>query len=138
MLLTRKACYALIIVKHLAANAQTDTFSANDLAEIYGFPREALAKILQHLARAGLLVSQHGVNGGYMLASDPRQITVLDVIKASQATTRISLRGKHWRHLQALPGYDQLRTVSQVVEDALRRVTVADMRSAASVFSRVA
>jgi Rrf2 family protein len=137
MLLTRKACYALIIVNHLANNMHADTFSANDLAEIYGFPHEALAKILQHLARAGLLVSHHGVNGGYMLARDPHQITVLDVIQASQAMTRIAPRGKHWRHLQSLPSYDQLRTVSQVVEDALRRVTVADMGSAATVLSRV-
>src|SRR5688572_23668733 len=88
MLLTRRACYGLIIIKHLAENASPRTFSANDLAELYGFPQEALAKILQQLARAGLLLSHHGVNGGYTLARDPHQITVLDVIKASQGTTQ--------------------------------------------------
>ncbi|MGB8888666.1 MAG: Rrf2 family transcriptional regulator [Candidatus Korobacteraceae bacterium] len=32
--------------------------------------------------RAGLLLSQHGINGGYVLAHDPRKITALEVIRA--------------------------------------------------------
>jgi hypothetical protein len=34
------------------------------------------------------------------------------------------------KYLQSLPGYDQLLTVSQVAEDALRGVTVADIKTA--------
>ena len=40
------------------------SFSAKDLADFYGLPQEALAKILQRLARAGLLLSHHGIKGG--------------------------------------------------------------------------
>ena len=56
---------------------------------------------------------------------------MLDVIKACHGITRPHIRGKHWRRLEALPGYDQLLMVNQVVEDALRRVTIADMNSMA-------
>ena len=35
--------------------------SAKDVADAYGIPQEALAKILQRLVKAGLLHSQHGI-----------------------------------------------------------------------------
>ena len=71
MLLTRKAWYGLIAVKHLAEQPRQNSFSAKDLANSYGFPQEALAKILQGLARAGLLLSHHGIKGGYTLVRAP-------------------------------------------------------------------
>jgi DNA-binding IscR family transcriptional regulator len=64
MLLTRTACYGLIAVKHLAEQPRESSFSAKDLADFHGFPQEALAKILQRLARTGLLLSHHGIKGG--------------------------------------------------------------------------
>jgi len=131
MLLTRKAWYGLIAVKHLAEQPRQNSFSAKDLANSYGFPQEALAKILQGLARAGLLLSHHGIKGGYTLVRDPDQISVLDVIKASEEAPGDAIHGKHWRHLESLPGYHQLHMVSQTVEDALRRVTIADIKEQA-------
>jgi hypothetical protein len=56
MLLTRRACYGLLAAQHLAEHAGEGSFSANDLAELYGLPHEALAKILQRLATAGVLM----------------------------------------------------------------------------------
>jgi len=52
----------------------------------------------------------------------PTRISVLDVIKASEEAPGDAIHGKHWRHLESLPGYHQLHMVSQIVEDALRRV----------------
>ena len=76
MLLTRKACYGLIAVRHLAEQPRESSFSAKDLADFHGFPQETLTEILQRLARAGLVLSHHGVKGGYALARDPHQISV--------------------------------------------------------------
>jgi Rrf2 family protein len=132
MLLTRKAWYGLIAVKHLAEQPRQNSFSAKDLANSYGFPQEALAKILQGLARAGLLLSHHGIKGGYTLARDPRQISVLDVIKASEEAPRESVHEKHEPDLKSVPGYHQLHMVSQIVEDALRQLTIADIKEQAS------
>ena len=131
MLLTRTTCYGLIAVKHLAEQPRESSFSGKDLADFHGFPQEALAKILQGLARAGLLLSHHGIKGGYTLVRDPDQISVLDVIKASEEAPGDAIHGKHWRHLESLPGYHQLHMVSQIVEDALRRVTIADIKEQA-------
>jgi Rrf2 family protein len=55
---------------------------ASKLAEYHGVPEAYLAKHLQALSRAGILASEPGARGGYRLARDPDQITVLDVVEA--------------------------------------------------------
>ena len=64
MLLTWRTCYGLLAAQHLAEHAGEGSLSANDLAEFYELPHEALAKILQRLATAGVLMSHHGIKGG--------------------------------------------------------------------------
>ena len=132
MLLTRRACYGLLAAQHLAEHAGEGSFSANDLAEFYGLPLEALAKILQRLATSGVLLSHHGINGGYTLARDPRHISVFDVIKASEGSRRSGIHGEHWRHLESAPGYHALCKVSEVVEDMLCELTIENIEEKAS------
>jgi Rrf2 family cysteine metabolism transcriptional repressor len=132
MLLTRRACYGLLAAHHLAEHAGEGSFSANDLAEFYGLPHEALAKILQRLATAGVLMSHHGIKGGYTLARDPRRISVFDVIKASEEPRRSGIHGELWQHLESAPGYHALCKVSQVLEDMLRGLTIEDIEEKAS------
>jgi Rrf2 family protein len=98
----------------------------------YGLPHEALAKILQRLATAGLLMSHHGIKGGYTLARDPRYISVFDVIKASEGLRRSGIHGEPWRHVESVPGYHTLCKVSQIVEDMLRELTIEDIEEKAS------
>src|SRR5229473_2546881 len=66
MLLTRRACYGLIAAKHLAEHAGEGSFSAHDLAECYGLPHEALAKVLQRLSAAGVLMSPPREQGRHL------------------------------------------------------------------------
>src|SRR6266566_463142 len=124
MLLTRRACYGLMAAKHLVEHAGEGSFSSHDLAECYGLPHEALAKVLQRLSAAGVLMSHHGIKGGYTLARDPRYISVFDVIEASERQRRSG--GERLRHLESVPGYHQLRMVHQVVADMLRELTIED------------
>ena len=80
--LSKKADYALLAMRHLAAQADRDAVSAREVAEAYDIPAELLAKVLQQLARAGLLGSHHGIRGGYALARPAKEMTVADVIQA--------------------------------------------------------
>ncbi len=80
--LSKKADYGLIAVKHLAMRGQAASCSATDIAESYGIPAQLMAKVLQKLAKRGLLVSRHGSNGGYALARAAADITALEVISA--------------------------------------------------------
>ena len=96
--LTKKADYALMAMKHFAENAQRGALSAKDVADSYGIPPEALAKILQRLAKAGLLHSQHGIKGGYTLARPAHAISAFEVIQAIDGplfiTSCVTVRGE--------------------------------------------
>ena len=86
--LTKKADYGLMAMKHLAEHVDQGACSAKDVAEAYGIPQEALAKILQRLAKVGLVRSQHGMNGGYTLTRDARMISAFEVIKARKHSSK--------------------------------------------------
>ncbi len=64
----KKADYALIAMKHLAIRPDAASASAREIAEQYDIPVELMAKVLQRLARRGLVTSHQGTRGGYRLA----------------------------------------------------------------------
>jgi Rrf2 family protein len=81
--LSKKADYALMAMKHLAARHDAGaSASAREIAETYEIPLELLAKVLQRLVRARLLVSVQGTRGGYRLGRSPLTIPVADVVQA--------------------------------------------------------
>jgi FeS assembly SUF system regulator len=132
--LTKKADYGLIAVKHLAECGQ-GACSAKDIAEAYGMPQEALAKILQRLVKAGLLQSQHGTNGGYILARDARTITAFEVIKSIDGPLLItSCTTQHGDCEQSsrCTVREPLRKVNESIQDVLSRITIADMKEEAA------
>ena len=72
----------MIALKHLALHDGEGISSASDIAEIYGISAPLMAKVLQRLARKGLLRARHGSTGGYELARKASQITALEAISA--------------------------------------------------------
>ena len=129
--LTKKADYGLMAVKHLAEHAELGARSAKDMADCYGIPPEALAKILQRLVKAGLLHSQHGTNGGYTLARDPARISAFEVIRAIDGPVRITscvtVRGECGQS-DRCNIREPLRRVNHRIEELLRRITIAEMK----------
>jgi len=79
--LTRKTDYALVAVAALAA-WMPRAASARDLADRLGIPSAMLRNVLKDLATAGILESVQGAHGGYLLARDPSEVLVGDVIRA--------------------------------------------------------
>lgn len=129
--LTKKADYGLMAMKHLAEHADQGACSAKDVADAYGIPQEALAKILQRLAKAGLLNSLHGTNGGYTLARDANRISAFEVIRAIDGplfiTSCITVRGE-CDQTDRCTIREPLRRVNQSIEDVLRRITISEMK----------
>ena len=90
--LSKKADYALIAMKHLAhKDAGATSTCAREIAEQYDIPLELMAKVLQRLVRAGLLVSTQGTRGGYTLSRPSSAISVADVIRAVALFSRCQL-----------------------------------------------
>jgi Rrf2 family protein len=80
--LSKKAEYALMAMKHLAVRTDAASASAREIAEQYDIPIELMAKVLQQLARRGLLTSHQGTRGGYRLSRPTASISVADIIQA--------------------------------------------------------
>ena len=80
--LSKKADYALIAMKHLTLHNDRGAASAREIAEQYDIPIELMAKVLQRLARRGLLTSHQGTRGGYRLGRASSAISVADIIQA--------------------------------------------------------
>ena len=80
--LSKKADYGLIALKHLANHRQEHACSANEIAEEYGISATLMAKVLQKLAKQGLVAAKHGSTGGYQLARHPDKISALEVLTA--------------------------------------------------------
>ena len=79
MLVTREADYAIRCVLEVARHGR---ISAARIAELQGISPTFLGKIVQSLARGGLLTTRRGVGGGVMLAVPLESITLLRVIEA--------------------------------------------------------
>ena len=97
--LSKKTDYALMAMKHLAlqstASGGVGAASAREIAEHYDIPIELLAKILQRLARRGLLTSHQGTRGGYSLARPSSLISVADVIQAVDGPLTVTACSVH-------------------------------------------
>ena len=138
--LTKKADYGLIAVKHLAELGPNGSCSAKDIADEYRLPAEALAKILQKLAKAKLLVSHHGTNGGYVLARDSRNISALEVIRAIDGPLFITSCLPHdtggCEQSGCCTVREPLRQVNESIRALLDDIKIADMRDSHSRNSR--
>ena len=134
--LTKKADYGLMAMKHLAEHADKGSCSAKDVAEAYGIPQEALAKILQRLVKARLLQSQHGINGGYTLVRDPKTISAFEVIQAIDGplfiTSCITVRGE-CDQSDRCTIREPLRKVNQSIEEVLQSIMISEMKDGLEV-----
>ena len=91
MRLSRKADYALRAVRFLSTLPKGGRGSIDTIAEAEAIPRHFLAKILNALARSGILNSYLGVNGGYRLARPAREISFLDIVEAMDGPVHLNL-----------------------------------------------
>src|SRR3989442_9615833 len=56
--------------------------SAREIAGTYDIPPALMAKLLQRLARKGLVASHHGIKGGYQIVRPASEITLREIIEA--------------------------------------------------------
>ena len=87
MRITTWAEYGLICALHLAQRAGTGPVTGRDVAARERLPGDYVEQILLRMRRAGIVESTRGARGGYALARPPEQISVRDVIQASELTT---------------------------------------------------
>ena len=87
MRITTLAEYGVICALHLARRAAEGPITGREIAEFERLPSDYVEQILLRLRRAGLVRSTRGAHGGYALGRPAQQISIRDVIEASETTT---------------------------------------------------
>ena len=82
MKISRSTGYALVAVGYVAQHYQQGAVLAARVSKEYNIPLEYLLKILQQLVRANVLRSKRGPRGGFFLARDAENISLLEIIEA--------------------------------------------------------
>ena len=111
MLLTKASEYALLSLIYISqkeAPVDVDTMS-NEL----GISKSFLAKILQSLAREGILISFKGANGGFLLANKPENISIKRIIESCYLILGYLLRIVYNKNLKA-PKMELILFISDV------------------------
>lgn len=132
--LTKKADYGLIALRHLAMCRPSRSASAKEIADCYGVPLPLLSKVLQKLARSGLLTAIPGANGGYMLARDPREINALEVIRTIEGPIILTscFTAGGCGHSTRCGVREPLRRIHDGILQLLEGITISEMSEEAA------
>jgi FeS assembly SUF system regulator len=130
MRMSKQTDYGIVLLTQFAVGSRSVTYTTRELAERTGMSVPTLSKVLKVLAREGLLESQRGVHGGYSLARSPHDISVAEIILATEG-------GVAMTECVAAPGdcvqeptcrvRTNWRKINDAVVAALGTVSLADM-----------
>ena len=87
--ISRLTDYGTLVLAHLSGNGERLT-SAADVASAIGIAQPTVRKLLKSLAKAGLVISTRGAQGGYRLSRDAADISAADIIDALEGPVHIT------------------------------------------------
>jgi FeS assembly SUF system regulator len=121
--------YGVVVMSQL--HQQPSMMTAPELAQATGLPAPTVSKLLKQLAKAGVLDSHRGVNGGYTLSRKLEDVTAMEIIEALDgpvALTACVEGADDACNVESLcpmkGGWDK---VNAAVRNALCEVTLADL-----------
>ena len=126
---TKLTDYATVVLTVLAAQSET-VLSASELAERAGLETPTVSKLLKPLAQAGLVEGFRGTHGGYRLARPAADIGLIEIVEAMEGPlgmTECSLHAGQCGIEEHCGVRANWRQINDVVVDALRSVTLAQM-----------
>jgi Rrf2 family transcriptional regulator, iron-sulfur cluster assembly transcription factor len=129
--LTRRGSYAIRAVLALARNGDEAVLPASRIAREMQIPVRFLPQVLGDLARAGIVEARLGRSGGYRLARPPSEVSLLDVIDATEGDARrrtCILTGRSCGDADpACDVHDVFFAAQSALLERLARTTLADV-----------
>lgn len=128
-MLNQATGYAATALGYLASSG-TKSVLVKDIAEASSIPSPYLAKIINALARKGLLITQRGIGGGVSLARPAIDISLYDLAQALDDTSilpRCMLGTAECSDDRACPAHQFWSGLRTRYVDFLRQTTVADV-----------
>lgn len=127
MELSAKIEYALLALLELADYfPKGEPTQIRQIAERQNIPERYLEQVFASLRKAGIVVSQRGNKGGYLLAREPWQITVLDIFNGLEDSHQ-SRAEQETTSLCRLMVRDIWKEAQQNAKNVLKRYTLQDL-----------
>lgn len=131
MRLTAKSEYGLLAMIDLACNHGQGPVSAREVAERREIPPRFLEQLFVSLRRAGLVSAVRGAHGGFILAEEPGDITVLQVVEALEgpltATVCKTDRGDDCGHSGACAAAPVWVNATSALREVFGKASLADL-----------
>ncbi|MGH2416215.1 MAG: RrF2 family transcriptional regulator, partial [Microcystaceae cyanobacterium] len=120
--------YALLALLELAGHAQGSPLKISEIAAKQAIPDRYLEQILNSLRRSGIIQSLRGAKGGYVLAREPWQITLLEVVISVEGDLKPKeSKGSESSTLEKDVVYEIWQQVHEEAQKALNRYTLQDL-----------
>ncbi len=129
-MLTQTSEYALRAMVFMARKGEPEYVGVKDIAEATGVPSNYLAKILQQLAKGGILESQKGFGGGFRIAQQLDKIKLLDIVDPLENISkfhRCVLGQRECNDAVACPLHDAWKRICNEYLGALENTTLQDV-----------
>lgn len=127
-MISQTAEYALRAIVFLAMNPD-GAFTTQQIAQTTKVPSAYLSKVLKSLVRAGLVQSQRGLGGGFVLTKSAEDLNILEVLNAVDPIQRIRScplgLTAHGTVLCAL--HKRLDDATAVIEKSFADTTIAEV-----------
>ena len=129
MKLSRGSAYAVYGLQYLAGRGLHQRVTIAEIANSVSLPEKHLAKIFMHLAKTRMVHSVRGIHGGFMLARPSEQISLLEIVEATEGPFDMDSCFYHFGtcdHPDGCQLCDFLRSSQRAVMNVLQAVTISD------------
>ncbi len=130
MVLSQTAEYALRAMAWLATMPAGELMRVKDLSIATGIPSHYLSKVMRRLVLAGLVVSQRGLAGGFLLSKAPEEIPFIDILTAVDAYSTDGRCAFGWGQcdeVRPCPLHDSWSRLNEQLEAWAKGTTLADI-----------
>ncbi|MFY9688333.1 MAG: SUF system Fe-S cluster assembly regulator [Candidatus Acidiferrales bacterium] len=123
--------YGLVLMTLIARGEGFPQRTARDLAVESRLPLSTVSKLLKQLLQSRLLTSHRGIKGGYILAKEPREISVVEIISAIEGPMALTECSTDVTGLCNLESFCPIKSNQQIINQAVRgvldKITLSDL-----------
>ena len=130
MKISTKGRYGLRILIDLAAHDPEKPRLIRDIAQSQQISEKYISCLMIPLRRARLIRSIRGMNGGFHLAKDPKEITLLEILEAMEGSISIVdcvLCPEKCKSSRHCPARGIWQNLNDSIRDLMRNVTLSDI-----------
>lgn len=133
MKISTKGRYALRMLVYLAAHQEEGFISLKEIADTQNISKKYLEQIVPMLNKDGILRTNRGNRGGYMLARRPQDCTVGDILRATEGSLApvscLEYEVNDCPRAEACPTLSIWEGLYKVINEYLDSVTLQDLLS---------